>query len=331
MARPVHFVTGMRLAIAVLCMTTAPLAAQEANPTQQLEPHAAPGPASPLYHVDVVAKSTKAVNYGHRSAPTKIDFAGTVLQPDAKGEARIKARRGVVCDRGESSRISSAPQSFGGQYLTYVLWAITPDGRATNLGEVITDSGDDGKLETATELQSFALILTAEPYYAVTHPSDVVVMENALRPDTIGRVQTVDASYELLKRGRYTFDVDAASREQERPARKVSQREYESLVELYQARNAVQLAQAGGAEMHSPDALARARAKLALAERQYEDKPKSREVVTLAREATQTAEDARLIAARRASREVTRQCGLGPALDAERPADGWTVSEPFDV
>ena len=293
----------MRLAIAVLCFTTAPLAAQEANPTQQLQPHAAPGPASPLYHVNVVAKSTKAVNYGHRSAPTKIDFAGTILQPDAKGEARIKARRGVVAIEAKLKNLA-APQSFGGQYLTYVLWAITPDGRATNLGEVITDSGDDGKLETATELQSFALILTAEPYYAVTHPSDVVVMENALRPDTIGRVQTVDANYELLKRGRYTFDVDAASREQERSARKVSQREYESLVELYQARNAVQLAQAGGAETHSPDALARARAKLALAERQYEDKPKSREVVTLAREATQTAEDARLIAARRASREA---------------------------
>ena len=283
-------------------MAMGPLAAQEANPTQQLGARE-PAPGSPLYHVDVVARSTKAVNYGHRSAPTKIGFAGTVLQPDAKGEARIDAKRGVVEIQAKFKNLAS-PQTFGRQYLTYVLWAITPDGRATNLGELITDSGDDGKLETATELQSFALILTAEPYYAVTHPSDVVVMENALRPDTVGKVQTVDANYELLKRGKYTFDLEAANREEQRTARKVSQREYESLTELYQARNAVQLAAAAGAEEHSAETLARARAQLAQAERRYEAKPKSREVVTLAREATQTAEDARLIAARRASRQT---------------------------
>ncbi|MEZ5392335.1 MAG: DUF4398 domain-containing protein [Bryobacterales bacterium] len=133
----------------------------------------------------------------------------------------------------------------------------------------------------------------------MTHPSDVVVMENVIRPDTAGRIQTVDAKYELLKRGEYTFDREAAVEREERPGRKVSQREYESLVELYQARNAVQLAAANGAETHASDTLARAREQLANAERAYESSPKSRSVVTLAREATQTAEDARLIAARK--------------------------------
>ena len=297
----------MRLAIALLC-TAAALPAQEPNPTQQLAVRGAPpdpaaaGQPAPLYHVDVVAKTTKAVNYGHRSIPTSIDFAGTVLQPDAKGEARVEAKRGVVSVRAKFKNLTS-PQTFGRQFLTYVLWAITPDGRATNLGELITDSGDDGKLETATELQTFALVLTAEPYYAVTQPSDVVVMENALRPDTAGKVQAVDAKYELLKRGKYTFDLEAANREERRTARKVSQREYESLVELYQARNAVQLAAASGAELHSAGALARAKAQLERAEQQYQAKPKSAAVVTLAREATQTAEDARLIAARRVAAE----------------------------
>lgn len=306
MALLLHQSRSMRLAIALLGMTAA-LAAQESNPTQQLAALERPaGDPAPLYHVDVVAKTTQAVNYGHRSIPTKIDFGGTVLQPDAKGEARIDARRGAVGVQAKFKNLRS-PQSFGRQYLTYVLWAITPDGRAVNLGELLTDSGDDGKIETATELQTFALILTAEPYYAVTHPSDVVVMENVIRPDTVGTAQLVDAKYELLKRGKYTFDLDAAKREEKRQARKVSQREYESLVELYQARNAVQLAAANGAELHSADTLARAKAKLEQAERQYHAKPKSAQVVALAREATQTAEDARLIAARRAAQAAVAQ------------------------
>ena len=295
----------MRVALLFLgAISASTLAAQEANPTQQLNPGAgarADAP-SPLYHVNVVARTTKAVNYGHRSQPTKIDFAGTILRPDSKGEAEVEAERGVVQVEAKFKDLG-APQTFGRQYLTYVLWAITPDGRATNLGELITDTGFDAKLDTSTELQTFALVVTAEPYYAVTHPSDVVVMENVIRPDTSGQVQTVDAKYELLKRGEYTFDREAATKRDEEPGRMVSQREYESLVELYQARNAVQLAIANGAATHASDTLSRAKAKLQQAEDMYKSRPKSREVVTLSREATQTAEDARLIAARKAPEE----------------------------
>jgi hypothetical protein len=294
----------MRVELALACIIAAPpLLAQEANPVQQLKVDRPAGdPTSPLYQVNVVARTTKAVNYGHRAQPTKIDFAGTILRPDAKGEATIDAERGVVEVDAKFKNLGD-PQAFGNQYLTYVLWAVTPDGRASNLGEVITDSDTDAKLETATEMQTFALVVTAEPYYAVTHPSDVVVVENVIRADTIGRVETVDAKYELLKRGEYTYDLDKAAQRNEEPGRKVSQREYESLVELYQARNAVQLAAANGAERHAADTYARAKSKLEQAERQYASKPKSREVVTLAREATQTAEDARLIAARKISKE----------------------------
>jgi hypothetical protein len=279
-------------------LSASALFGQELNPTQ--EPRAAQnsGDTKPLYHVDVVAHTTKALSYGHGSEPTKIDFAGTVLQPDAKGEARIDVENSVVQIDAKFKNLKP-PHRFGAAYLTYVLWAITPDGRATNLGELLTDSGDDAKIETSTELQIFALIVTAEPYYAVTQPSDVVLMENVIRPDTVGRVHTVDVKYELLKRGSYTFDVAAAKSSENAKAKKVSQREYEVLVELYQARNAVQLAKADGADVYAAESFARAEGQLREAEQIHAADPKGDAVVTLAREATQTAEDARLIAARR--------------------------------
>ena len=301
----------MRLAIALACAVSAPLIAQEANPTQQLDPRPGSNAPTPLYQVNVVARTTKAVNYGHRAQPTKIDFGGTVLRPDAKGEAKIEAKRGVVAVDAKFKDLP-APQSYGIQYLTYVLWAITPDGRATNLGELITNSGDNAKIDTATELQTFALIVTAEPYYAVTQPSDVVVMENIIRPDTIGRVETVDAKYELLKRGEYTYDREAVNNREEAPGKKVSQKQYEAMVELYQARHAVDLAAANGAETYASDTLARAKAQLGQAEQRYAADPKSREVVTISRQATQTAEDARLIATRKAAQERETNAAVSP-------------------
>ena len=54
-----------------------------------------------------------------------------------------------------------------------------------------------------TELQVFGLVVTAEPYFAVSRPSDVVVMENVVRPDTVGKIEVIDAKYELLQRGQY--------------------------------------------------------------------------------------------------------------------------------
>ena len=285
--------------------------AQEINPTQRVDARAGSDASTPLYQVNVVARTTKAVNYGHRADTTKIDFAGTILRPDAKGEAEVDAERGVVEVLAKFKDLAP-PQTYGIEYLTYVLWAITPDGRATNLGELITDSGNDAKIETATELQTFALIVTAEPYYAVTHPSDVVVMENTLRPDTVGTVQTVDAKYELLKRGQYVYDREAAKQREQAPGKKVSQKQYEAMVELYQARHAVQLAAANGAEIYASDTLSRAKAQLERAEQRYAADPKSREVVTLSREATQTAEDARLIASRKAATERETSAAVTP-------------------
>ena len=86
------------------------------------------------------------------------------------------------------------------------MWAITPEGRATNLGEVILN-GTESKLDVTSELQAFGLIVTAEPYFAVSQPSDVVVMENFVRSDTRGKIEEIDAKFELLQRGQYSVNV----------------------------------------------------------------------------------------------------------------------------
>ena len=290
----------MRLSTLLGIALVSTLGAQEPNPTQKPQGVAAHDGPAPIYRVNVTAGTTKAVNYGYESVPTRIDFEGTILLRNSKGKARINSKKGSVQVRATFKGLEPAHR-FGGQYLTYVLWAITPEGRATNLGEILTNGSHNGKLETATELQTFALIVTAEPYYAVTQPSDVVVMENVIRADTAGRVQTVDAKYELLQRGEYNFDIAKTEKQELTSGRKVSLREYEALLELYQAQNAVQMAKSQGATEHARGTLDKAEQSLAQAYQHYSQRPKNRVVVTLAREATQMAEDARLIALRKSN------------------------------
>lgn len=291
----------MRRTLLLGLSIVAMLAAQEPNPMQRLEGASqAPTVRSPIYHVNVVARTTKAVNYGHRGEPTTVGLEGTVLLPDAEGKARVENKNGAILIKAKFDNLTSPQQRFGARYLTYVLWAITPEGRATSLGEIVTDGDNEGKLKTASELQSFALVVTAEPYYSVTQPSDVVVMENVIGPETSGRIETVDAQYELLRRGSgYTLDVDAAERARSEPRRQVSTKEYESLLAIYEAQNAIQMAQVEGAANHAPEILAKAETRLTDARSIYEREPKSKTVVTLAREAAQTAEDARLVAMRK--------------------------------
>lgn len=259
----------------------------------------------PIYNVNVVARTTKAVNYQHRSGPTQIGFDGTVLLPNAEGKAAVESKKGAVQVRAEFKKLE-APTKFGRQYLTYVLWAITPEGRPHNLGELIANSGDKAKLDATTALQAFALIVTAEPYYAVTEPSDVVVMENVVLPETLGRVQTVDANFELLKRGTYNYDKTQADAVQ--PAgEKLRSGRYEALLEVYQARNAVQIAKSQGAEQYAASSYLEAAQLLKQAEAKYAAKGKNKEIVATARQATQTAEDARLITERKKEREQQEQ------------------------
>ncbi|HZT32198.1 MAG TPA: hypothetical protein VFA33_20085 [Bryobacteraceae bacterium] len=262
-------------------------------------------PPAPIYRVTVEQRTIQAVNYGHRTAPTKIGFQGTVLMPKAAGEAVVHSRRGAVSIDARFEHLEE-PVRFGAQYLTYVLWAVTPDGRVTNLGEVVTDAHEKAHLAVTTQLQAFALILTAEPYYAVTRPSDVVVMQNQILPDTTGRIETVNAKYELMPRTDYTYHVNQADEIAAASRRKVSVEEANAITALYQAQNALQIAKSKGADRYAPDVFQKAQNLLTQAQAYRDRKSNARQVITLAREATQTAQDALMIAGRHNPEEVAK-------------------------
>src|SRR5436305_3450805 len=179
----------MKLALSV-CTLALPLMllGQEPNPTQPGEKPSGSGGSTPVFRVQVVSRSIQAVSYRNRSGWTKVDFQGTALASQAKGTAEVASRLGHMEIKVDVKKLPS-PRNFGSEFLTYVLWAITPDGHAANLGEVAIN--DDGQFEgtVTTELQSFGLIITAEPYFAVRQPSDVVVMENIVRQDTVGKYE----------------------------------------------------------------------------------------------------------------------------------------------
>jgi len=256
--------------------------------------------SSPLYRVTVVARTTKAINYSHAQGSTPVDFKGTVLMPFAKGEAHVEGKKGVVSISAKFEKLLPATQ-YGPQFLTYVMWAITPEGRASNLGELELD-GMKAKVDGAAAFQAFAMIVTAEPYFAVAQPSDVVVMENAVRPDTEGSVEEVDAKFDLLQRGNYstiTTGDDSARLDPRIP------------LSLYEARNAVQIAQTAGAEKYAESSFQKAQQLLQQAETSQKHKEPRKSVDMIAREAVQTAQDADSITLKRLDEE--RQ-------DAERKA-----------
>jgi outer membrane protein OmpA-like peptidoglycan-associated protein len=206
--------------------------------------------------------------------------------PEARGEAKVESKQGVIKIDAQMQKLQPATR-YGAEYLTYVMWAITPEGRATNVGEVLLN-GDKTHLDATTELQSFGLIVTAEPYFAVTQPSDVVVMENFVTKETTGTIEEVDAKFELLQRGQYVLNVNPADIKALRLDRKVP-------LELYEARNAVQIARWTGAEKYAADTFLKAKQGLENAEGYLKGKSGKKPIGTVAREAAQMAEDARII------------------------------------
>ncbi len=282
-------------------------APQAPNPTQQ--PIDGGGMSTPIYRITVVARTTKAINYNHRSGATRIGFRGTALMPEARGEARMESKQGVIKMDVDMEKLGPATQ-FGQEYLTYVMWAITPEGRATNVGEVLVNHGGKTKLDATTELQSFGLIVTAEPYFAVTQPSDVVVMENFVRKDTTGTIEEVDAKYELLQRGQYVLNVKPSEITPRRLDPKVP-------LELYEARNAVQIARWTGAEHYAGDTFLKATQGLENAEGYLKGKAGKKPIGTVARESVQMAEDARIITVKKIEEE---QLAAERRAGAEREA-----------
>jgi flagellar motor protein MotB len=244
----------------------------------------------------------QAVNYEYRSLPTDIDFRGTVLLPNSKGRASIESKRGRTEIDAKFDKLTP-PTPFGRQYLTYVLWAISPEGAPHNLGEIVPNGNDNAHVHVTTDLQAFGLLVTAEPYSAVRQPSDVVVMENQVRPDTIGQIKPIVAKAELLSRGQFTYDKQANMTAMAEAMPKVSMDEYEQLLEIYQAENALGIARAANADQLAADTMAKAQSAYNEAIRLKSVKAGVSLVVQSAREAAQTADDARVIAARRAQED----------------------------
>jgi outer membrane protein OmpA-like peptidoglycan-associated protein len=246
--------------------------------------------STPTFRVTVISRSVQAINYEHRSGSSKLDFAGTTLMPSANGEAKVNSRRGSIEIEAEFGNLQR-PTTFGNEYLTYVLWAISPEGRAVNLGEVLVGGDDRSKLRVTTDLQAFALIVTAEPYYAVRQPSNVVVLENAIREDTKGTSEAVNAKYELMERGGYIptgYKFDPVVLNAKLP------------LEFFEARNALRIAQSEGAEQYAPDSYQRAVRLMDNADGYAINKHMDRKpLIAVSREAVQTAEDARAIAVKK--------------------------------
>ena len=265
---------------------------QALNPTQQ-GTQSDNGPV-PIFRVTVVSRTTKAINYHHRSGSTMVGLQGTALLPKATGEARVESKQGTIKIDANMSKLSPATQ-FGPEYLTYVMWAITPEGRATNIGEVLLN-GDKSHLNVTSELQSFGLIVTAEPYFAVTQPSDVVVMENFIRKDTTGTIEDLNAKFELLPRGLYTLNV--------KPTGVQPMLNPKIPLELHEARNAVRIARWAGADRYAQETFHKAEIGLLNAEGYLTGKAGKKPIGTVAREAVQMAEDARIISIKKQEEEA---------------------------
>jgi outer membrane protein OmpA-like peptidoglycan-associated protein len=276
---------------------------QDAAP-QQMNQNTGQNDQMPVFRVNVYARTTKAVNYRHRGGSTTVDFRGTDLMPQVGGHAKIDGKVGRLAIGAELTHLLPA-NSFGGQYLTYVLWAITPEGRAVNLGEVLPGENGKDKIDVTTDLQAFGLIVTAEPYYSVTHPSNKVVAENILRQETKGFEEPIDARFDVLEGAQYTIDVPA----EQLPS---TQADARVPLDLLEARNAVAIAKAAGARQYAADSLAKAEDMLQRAEDYYQRKQGRTPIGTAARGATQMAEDARVLTLRRIEKEH---------LDAERRAN----------
>jgi outer membrane protein OmpA-like peptidoglycan-associated protein len=293
----------MRISATLLLVATPLLLAQVPNPTQQLSAPVDTNAPQAIFKVTVVSRTIPAINYQHRNGTTKVDLHGTELMPLSKGEATVASNTGATRMTVRFEKLGQ-PSQFGPEFLTFVLWAITPEGRAKSIGEVMS-MNNDGKAEivASSDLQSFGMIVTAEPYWAVSQPSDVVVMENIIRTDTTGTMEQVNAKYDLLKRGTYTVNL-------RQPDPFVN--DVRIPLQLREARMAMDIAKAQGAEHYAADTMRNAAIDLQNAEGFYRNKHVDKKSLeTTAREATQMAEDARIISIRREEAD---------ALAAERAA-----------
>jgi outer membrane protein OmpA-like peptidoglycan-associated protein len=265
---------------------------------------------------DVVRKSIKAVGYEVGGGSTKVIFVAAPAAPNASGEAKVDAKKGVT-DIEVKVKGMPQPTTLGAEFLTYVLWIVTPDGSTTNLGEIPIDKNGEGKLNTSAQSQTFAMGVTAEPYYAVSLPSEIVVLVNDTTKNTKGKIYP-DNSYKLMKRSQYaklgnplalTLDLKNVP------------------LDMYEARNAVDIAKSQGAEKYAPEIFSKANGSLQMAENTLASKSDKSKILTNARQTIQFAEDARALAAERQEAERIQQEKDAAAATAKAKAEEQAAAE----
>jgi outer membrane protein OmpA-like peptidoglycan-associated protein len=268
-------------------------------------------PASSL-----TGRSIKAVGYRVGGGSTMVDLQSTGLIGQANGEAKVQAKTSVTTVEATVQGLKPATQ-LGTEFLTYVLWVVSPEGRAINLGEIQTDAKGRGKLKATTQLQSFSLLITAEPYATVRQPSEMLVLENAIRDNTKGRFFIVE-DYKLMKRSQYeklgnplalSLDLDKVP------------------LEMYEARNSVEIARSRGAGKYAPEIFSKAEAGLQLAENALARKANKKDIISLARQTTQSSEDARALSVERQEQERIENERLAASASAKAQAEAKAAEE----
>jgi outer membrane protein OmpA-like peptidoglycan-associated protein len=264
---------------ALLLIGTAGIVAAQVNSNSENE-----NPSFESPGIQMIAETTQAVNY-RKGATTAVDFKGTSLMPEFTGKAKIINKRALTDIHVDVEHLQPA-KSLDLAYLTYVLWAISPEGQAKNIGELVPHDGK-ASLHTTTDLQAFALVITAEPDFAVSHPSEMIVGENTLRSTTQGQPEAVDVHYQAFPRAAYVSQVNPVQNS-------VYGEDKKAPLDLLEARNAVRIARDAHAEQYAPEMLDKAEKLLDQAEDYYRRKQGSKPIATVAREAVQTAEEARV-------------------------------------
>jgi outer membrane protein OmpA-like peptidoglycan-associated protein len=259
---------------------------------------------------DTVKKTVTAIGYPPQKS-TEVDLTGTGLMAVGSGQAKVKAGTGATSVEAELQNMAQAT-TLGTEFLTYVLWAVSPDGRSNNLGEIMINKDGKGKLTASTAFQTFSLFVTAEPYFAVRFPSEMVVLQNELKKNTKGKIFPVD-NYPLMRRSQYqkmgnplalTLDL-----------RNVP-------LNMYEARNAVEIAQTRGADKYAPEIFSKAKGSLQMAENSLAQKADDKVIISNSRQTVQFAEDARRLTEERreAERIANEKAAAAAAAKAEAEA-----------
>ena len=291
-----------RILQAVCCAGV--LAGVAAAQTQSAEPAA-----------NLTIKSVAAIGY-ETGKKTTVDLRGTDLARQASGEAKVEARTGIT---NIEAKVALLPQPtvLGTEFLTYVLWVVSPDGRASNVGEIQINKSGQGKLKATTQLQAFSLIVTAEPYFAVQYPSELVVLENQIRKNTKGKIFPA-SEYKLMKKAQYAKMGNPLA---------LSLDLKNVPLEMYQARNAFEIAKSRDAEKYAPEIFKKAQGSLEIAENALARKVNKRQVMSSARQAVQFCEDARALTSQLQEQERIASERAAAAAKAKAEAEAKAAAE----